>query len=770
MGVARARLRGLSLPTPAVKPLNVPPPPLRSAGWALLHGALLAAGLALLLALAGAPSRLALAEHRAQYGQRPVELLLTGLTVDVRDGLYLTWLLGLTLLLLRSGWWLAGRRRRPAAPELHAWAESSLLTAGVLGALLLSVLWVAPTEFMIERGLYPTRLDLPVGATGGGYFKSALGTYGLERFRWRLLLTLPTLGLVGLGLVRLSRRHGARSGGGGLRLAGVFVGCVVVVGLCHVLHRQSPRWCTSIKNWREVSSPLVTFVGNLGETQQNVRLGLIGALASAPLEATTRPQGPTLLGFPPPPVAPPPAAPGGAVCLPHPLARRLDERSDTALERRFTELSEALFEGQRRPLRLWHVLLESFRADDLHVLQPLAPAALTPRMTALYEERAAQGQVIAARQLYQAGARTSHALAAVSCGLGTLPLGLSAARDLGLLSLRCLPDVLVDAGFSARFVYGSDPAFDNMLTFLRHHGVRQLLTEHDFIEPVPHQGWAVPDDRVLQQAVSTASSPRARPEYQLLMTLSHHHPFPLPEDYPPELEAQVERATASSATPLTRDDRARLRTLAYADWAFGRFIDAIEQSPDAEGSVIVAHGDHSTADRLLWRAADAPLAEPERLRALGQIPWVIVLPSATVAAAAQPDRVRSAVRALNELLSTLVLSENDLPALLLELLRHSRELRALRPEQRWHTLGGQRTSPHYQPPAWGSDTVYGFNASSELYLVGPSGPRRVGVETAQPLRDGAQLLEAAGSLSPALGLLQQLLLRPASCDSSPAAP
>ena len=76
-----------------------------------------------------------------------------------------------------------------------------------------------------------------------------------------------------------------------------------------------------------------------------------------------------------------------------------------------------MFAGDERDVIVWQLTLESFRADDIHAVNPRAAREIAPFVNGLYEN----GDVLASRATYQAGVRTAHGLGALACGLGTMP-------------------------------------------------------------------------------------------------------------------------------------------------------------------------------------------------------------------------------------------------------------------------------------------------------------------------------------------------------------
>ena len=94
------------------------------------------------------------------------------------------------------------------------------------------------------------------------------------------------------------------------------------------------------------------------------------------------------------------------------------------------------------------------------------------------------------------------------------------------------------------------------------------------------------------------------------------------------------------------------------------------------------------------------------------------------AAAKEPERAASLLEALHERASTQVVSLMDSPTLVTALLSSTRELASIPAPWRFHTYGGQATSPHFafdaRPSArvWGTDSAaFVFSADADASVT-----------------------------------------------------
>ena len=428
--------------------------------------------------LANLPGRIALAHHEAQFDLDPVACGLIGLAVDTVDlfGVFVLLNLGIAAILR-----FALPRKLGSFVRSLKWTLIPVTTVLVL-VVMLGAVWAS--EHRIERGLYPTMLEF-VHSTDTGFALAGAQVFFLTRFRYVTIVSLALFVAVSWWVLRRLRTATEVDGP---KFAGVVAAGTLVVSLaCFGCHRASPLVIPSIPNWRLVESPGRVFL-SFGVERENVRLGAIALFQRLSLPPSDLGPGTAMLGLPSDSAQRLASSQEPSSCQPHPAAEPLAPPADAIpadsgaydyeLHRNLDALSRALFEGRQEPVRVWLLALESLRADDVHALHERAHPKVAPFTNSLYE-RARKGDagVIVAEHMMQAGGRTSQGLAALTCGMGTMPYGLSAARDLGLLPLRCLPDVLSDASFRTGFYYGSNPGFDNMLAFIKYHGFDRVKVE-----------------------------------------------------------------------------------------------------------------------------------------------------------------------------------------------------------------------------------------------------------------------------------------------------
>jgi hypothetical protein len=641
---------------------------------------------------------------------------------------------------LRGPWW-----QRHGAPLLS-------LPVGFAVA----VLALIEQEVKAERGAFPTMAEL---LRSGGNASFVEGSLGFVRYERMWVPSVTCLAATALLLTWSLRRApafvSAPRGPWVAGLVGAFgLGALALPGLVSLQAQLWPRLGPG-----GLSAPMAALVESSADL-------LLGREPGKPAElmrqlkfsSTDVAQGAARLGWP---------ATKGATCHPHPHARELEGEPTvraTPLLHALEQLSRVLFADVGPDVALFQFSLESFRADDLHALHDAAPVELDPFVNELYRRaHTGEGGVLASAKTFQAGVRTAQGLAAMTCGLGTLPWNLALIRDVDAFPMRCAPDLFAEAGFHGAFLYGSDASYDGMAAFARAHGLGEVLSQDELPADLPKGAWAgLTDLAVFSQAaqhVATALEQTHAPQLAMVMSLSNHSPYTLPEDLPAELNAQVDAALAHAQHRATGDDRRRLLTHAYTDLALRRFFERLNELGISDRSVVVFAADHSTGEDYVW---GAPGTDHETDAAKAQVPFVIVLPDALRARVKDQAGLDATLRAVQAQLDQVVLSQNDVPTLLLALLSAHPGLRALAPAQRWHTLGGQATSPWFQ--AGGGEALLGINGVDELYTLDERGERAGPYEDAVFLQTLGDATRVTPRLIPVAATLVETLDARVTCQ------
>ncbi len=609
---------------------------------------------------------------------------------------------------------------------------------------------VIAQEVKAERGSFPTLFDLAEGFGNASFVQGSIEFIAYQR------IFVPAIfgATVSLAVIVLLWRRGPPSVASvPFWFAGLAIGFAfsvfVVSGAVRAVRIVSERL-----NASALGDPLTGIFESAGDLLRGRGAATPRALVlDAELPSTAAAQGSALLGWPAP-------APSGT-CEPHPFRRSLDSQPQTLsvrgekLLQSFQKLSATLFDGQSEPVAVFFLSLEGFRADDIHALNPQAPSDVAPFTSALYEKAKQAGKtgVLASSGMYQGGVRTAHCLGSMTCGLGTLPYNLSFIRDLQPIALRCTSDVLASAGFVNSFFYGSDAKFDGMDVFFQAHGFKQVVDQTGLPKESPKGTWsAVTDFAVFDYAVTQVAQglKGGQSQFSFVMSLSNHSPFTEPEDFPQALRAKVTEALRTSANRADADDVKRVMTHAYTDAALERLFTKATELGIQNRMVVVLMADHSTGHNYIWgHHSDESDAEKAK------IPFAMVVSPDLLSSAKNPAAVADALDQAQAQLNAGVLSQNDVPTLVLTLLQNHQSIKSLPADQRWHSMGGQVTSGLFRPPA--GATIMGVNGVSEFYALDDKGNRVGEYEDSVFLKTRADRYRVTPTLIPITATLARAL-------------
>lgn len=669
-----------------------------------------------LVLLAHLPGRAVYATNAAIHGRPAWQFFCAGILADlgyVGPPVFVAFVLPLAIGALVARW-------RPSALVVSSIATTALAVIFLVPAWLFSV---GAIESKIARGLYPTYLETKVNLTSSSFVTGSLPTLMLDRY-WK---TSALVIVVSAVLLYFHARRARRDLHSAPRIAGFALVGLMLLGCGGRLVRHSREVFPRTGGSDETHSPIETVaLGGYGFADHTpLADGMRQLFSEREYSEADKRSGLRGLGYPPSSYDRLVAFEHDEPCTsPHPLSRPLDREpgasgSGAKLLDELEELSSALFEKRDEPIVVWQITMESFRADDMHALQPLAPPELTPTMDRLYAERE---RTVAFRHAFQAGMRTAHNLSALQCGFGAMPFNIAIARDLGHFPVRCLPDVLSDAGFDTHATYASDLAYDNMHEFFRYHGV-DATQASDMPPGLPSGSWHGVSDRALfDQAISHAEAVAAkqanaanggRSQYEYVLTLSGHTPFTRPTDMPPEVLARTTAACAKSPS-AREDDCKRLGVIAYGDYALGELLDRIERSKLGRRSVVIISADHSTSEMFVWPGSSVD-------RGLGLVPFLVYVPKALAESSSRPEAVGEIVGRLHDRAANEVVSLADSPTMMTSLLKSTREMRSIPAAWRYHTFGAQITSPDFRFDGNPAARIWGTNAGAMPFVVDAEG-------------------------------------------------
>lgn len=201
-----------------------------------------------------------------------------------------------------------------------------------------------------------------------------------------------------------------------------------------------------------------------------------------------------------------------------------------------------------------------------------------------------------------------------------------------------LPAILDRHDYQTLFLYNGMFSWDNKEGFFRQHGMERFVGTDDYRDPVfVDPVWGVSDQDVYRRANAEFSAmAKQGPFLGVILTLSNHAPFNLPEPLP------FERIESGD------DMQGRYNGMRYADWALGEFFRQARQEPYFDNTLFVITGDHGFAS--------PPMITPMRL-ARFHVPLLFYAPRLVGAQERRRQTVASQVDIVPSILGLLGLQD-----------------------------------------------------------------------------------------------------------------
>ena len=251
-----------------------------------------------------------------------------------------------------------------------------------------------------------------------------------------------------------------------------------------------------------------------------------------------------------------------------------------------------VYPGSPKLLNVVVLLEESLGAEFVGAYGD--PRGLTPNIDSLARES------IVFEKTYATGTRTVRGMEAVTASFPPVPAESIVKRpnNEGMFNWS---SVMRDAGYAPTFVYGGYGAFDNMNAFFGSNGYR-VVDRSDIDKPRYSNIWGVSDEDLFGHALEVFDAQHARGEriFSVVMTTSNHKPF----TFPPGIEG------------VRPEGGGRDAGVRYADYAIGRFIEALRKKPYFDNTAVVIVADHGAR---VYGKEDFPLRSYE-------IPFLVYAP------------------------------------------------------------------------------------------------------------------------------------------------
>lgn len=242
------------------------------------------------------------------------------------------------------------------------------------------------------------------------------------------------------------------------------------------------------------------------------------------------------------------------------------------------------YAGAPRPLHVVVLLQESLGAEFVGAYGDRR--GLTPNL-----DRLAPASLVFTNA-YATGTRTVRGMEAVTASFPPVPAE-SIVKRIHNEGMFNWSEVMRREGYSPTFVYGGYGTFDNMNYFFGHNGYR-VIDRTDMDTPKFSNIWGVSDEDLFRNALQAFDQQVARGErvFSVVMSTSNHKPFTFPAGVPGVAESGGGREAG----------------VRYADYAIGRFIDALAQRPYGRDTLVVIVADHGAR---VYGREDIPLPSYE---------------------------------------------------------------------------------------------------------------------------------------------------------------
>ena len=212
------------------------------------------------------------------------------------------------------------------------------------------------------------------------------------------------------------------------------------------------------------------------------------------------------------------------------------------------------------------VIGESFSSNIISLFHGNSALKTTPQFDRLAQEG------ILFKNFYANDTGTINALKIILQGM-PMPIN---AKSMSSISRK-----LKKYDYSVRFYYGGDLSLFGLKIWLHDNEFEKIMGQEDFSPELPRIAWGVQDHAFFDAVADDLEKyDGEKPFFSVLLTLSNHEPFDVPEDF------QAPRLSCEDC------DSRMLRAIAYADDSLGRFIDRLKTMPLWENTLVIFVADH----------------------------------------------------------------------------------------------------------------------------------------------------------------------------------
>jgi phosphoglycerol transferase MdoB-like AlkP superfamily enzyme len=217
------------------------------------------------------------------------------------------------------------------------------------------------------------------------------------------------------------------------------------------------------------------------------------------------------------------------------------------------------------------IILESFCSERVGLYNPLIKQ-YTPFIDSLYS--------VSRTYMYGManGRMTIDALPSVLSGIPSFMEKNYCYSNYSNNPIHGISSYLNSEGYTTAFFYGGVKTTFGFENFMNINFTHNYFDQRDFSKTYENEGWGV-DDHLYLQFIAKKLDSLPQPFCASLLTLSLHHPFPIPEPYKTKLD--------SIKDPV-------LKSMRYTDISLQLFFNSIKSQPWFSNSIIAFCADHTS--------------------------------------------------------------------------------------------------------------------------------------------------------------------------------
>jgi len=182
-------------------------------------------------------------------------------------------------------------------------------------------------------------------------------------------------------------------------------------------------------------------------------------------------------------------------------------------------------------------------------------------------------------QIFASGDRTDKGIISVLSGYPAQPRTSIVKFPAKSQTLPNWPREMKELGYQTSFIYGGDPKFANIESYLFMSGFNQITQEENFDSSIPRNKWGVQDGDLYKRLLEELDTAQ-KPFFKVALTLSSHEPFDVPFGNMPK-DASAEELFLNSCR--------------YTDQVTGSFLQSAKEKSWWDNTLIIVTADHGHA-------------------------------------------------------------------------------------------------------------------------------------------------------------------------------